>query len=49
LIEKILPAYYDAAEKIWGNFPVKRTAELVGDLAKLDANIVNFSQTHFKS
>lgn len=44
LIEKILPDYYQAAEKIWGNFPLTRTKQLVGDLEKLSANIEAFSQ-----
>jgi DNA-binding MarR family transcriptional regulator len=49
LIEKILPDYYAAAETIWGNFPVARTKQLVGDLEKLSVNIEAFSQTHLKS
>ncbi len=48
LIEKILPDYYDAAEKIWGNFPVAKTKQLVGDLKKLSANIELFSHTQLK-
>jgi len=48
LIEKILPDYYAAAERIWGNFPVARTKQLVFDLEKLSANIEGFSQTHSK-
>ncbi|MGI8966004.1 MAG: MarR family winged helix-turn-helix transcriptional regulator [Limisphaerales bacterium] len=48
LIEKILPDYYAAAEKIWGNFPVARTKGLVGDLEKLNANIELFSKTHLE-
>jgi DNA-binding MarR family transcriptional regulator len=44
LIEKILPDYYAAAEMIWGNFPVMRTKQLVGDLEKLSANIESFSE-----
>jgi DNA-binding MarR family transcriptional regulator len=44
LIEKILPDYYDAAEKIWGNFPMTRTKQLVADLEKLSGNIEVFSQ-----
>jgi DNA-binding MarR family transcriptional regulator len=49
LIEKILPDYYAAAEKIWGNFPSVRTKQLVGDLEKLSANIEVFSQTNLKT
>jgi DNA-binding MarR family transcriptional regulator len=49
LIEKILPDYYTAAEKIWGRFPLARTKQLVGDLEKLGANIEAFSQTHLKN
>ena len=48
LIEKILPDYYEAAGKIWGNFPDARTKQLVGDLEKLSANIEAFSQTHLE-
>lgn len=48
LIEKILPDYYDAAEKIWGDFPVTRTKQLVGDLEKLSVNIDAFSKTHLE-
>lgn len=48
LIEKILPDYYAAAEKIWGNFPAARTKQLVGDLEKLSTNIEVFSQTHLE-
>ncbi len=49
LIERILPDYYDAAEKIWGNFPVARTKQLVGDLEKLSANIELFTETNLKN
>jgi len=48
LVEKILPDYYAAAEKIWENFPGARTKQLVGDLEKLSTNIEAFSQTHLK-
>lgn len=48
LIEKILPDYYAAAEKIWGNFPAARTKQLVGDLEKLSKNIETFSQIHLE-
>lgn len=48
LIEKILPGYYTAAEKIWGNFPIARTKQLARDLEKLSVNIEAFSQTHLK-
>ena len=48
LVETILPDYFQAAEEIWGNFPVARTRKLVGDLQKLSANIELFSQTDLK-
>lgn len=48
LIEKILPDYYEAAEKIWGNFPDARTRQLIGDLEKLSINIDSFSQTNLE-
>ena len=45
LIRKILPAYYQAAEDIWGDFPVKKTKELVNDLVRLSENVEKFSAT----
>ncbi|MBA4146827.1 MAG: MarR family transcriptional regulator [Verrucomicrobia bacterium] len=45
LVEKILPAYYEAAEQIWGDFPVKKTKELVEGLERLSENVEKFSAT----
>lgn len=45
LVDKILPAYYDAAEAIWGDFPVKRTNDLVEGLERLSENVEKFSAT----
>lgn len=44
LLEEILPQYYQAAETIWGNFPVSRTSQLSVDLARLAANVENFAK-----
>ena len=44
LLEKILPQYYQAAETIWGNFPVVRTNQLAADLARLAANVEAFAK-----
>ena len=38
LIREILPRYYTAAEQIWGALPVRRTNQLVAELAQLSAN-----------
>lgn len=45
LVEKILPAYFKAAEAIWGDIPVKKTKELVEGLEQLSANVEKFSAT----
>lgn len=44
LIEKILPEYHDAAEKIWGDFPAKRAKQLAMELAELAANAEQFAK-----
>ena len=38
LVREILPRYYAAAEQIWGALPVRRTNQLVAELAQLSAN-----------
>ena len=38
LIELILPRYYAAAEKVWGELAVNRANQLVNDLARVCAN-----------
>lgn len=43
LIQKILPAYYAAAEEIWGDLPVKKSKELVNDLIRLCENVEKFT------
>jgi DNA-binding MarR family transcriptional regulator len=45
LVEKILPDYYNAAEEIWGDFPLDRTRELIADLSRLATNVEKFSAT----
>ncbi|HYG34406.1 MAG TPA: MarR family transcriptional regulator, partial [Clostridia bacterium] len=35
LLEEILPAYYEGADRIWGDIPAKRIAELMQDLDKV--------------
>ncbi len=43
LVGKVLPDYYRAAEEIWGTFPITRTKQLAGDLARLSENVESFS------
>jgi DNA-binding MarR family transcriptional regulator len=38
LVREILPYYYQAAEEVWGSLPVKRSTQLVKDLAAVCAN-----------
>jgi DNA-binding MarR family transcriptional regulator len=38
LIELILPRYYAAAEKVWGELAVYRANQLVNDLARVCDN-----------
>jgi DNA-binding MarR family transcriptional regulator len=38
LIQQILPRYYAAAEKVWGELSVNRANQLVNDLACVCAN-----------
>jgi len=40
LLGQILPGYYRLAEEVWGNLPVARVRQLLGDLSHLDANLV---------
>ena len=44
LMQKVLPEYYVAAEKIWGEFPLNRTKQLVADLERLSASVEQFSK-----
>ena len=43
LLAQILPAYYKAAEQIWGDFPITQARKLAADLQKLAENIEHFS------
>jgi DNA-binding MarR family transcriptional regulator len=38
LVAQILPHYYQAAEKVWGDIPERRAARLVEELARIGAN-----------
>ena len=38
LIHQVLPHYYGAAEKVWGNFAATRATDLVVELERLSAN-----------
>ena len=38
LLHQVLPRYYDAAEKVWGNFTAARATDLVAELERLGAN-----------
>jgi DNA-binding MarR family transcriptional regulator len=38
LVQEILPYYFQAAEDVWGDLPVKRSSQLVEDLAAVCAN-----------
>jgi DNA-binding MarR family transcriptional regulator len=38
LVQRILPRYYAAAEKVWGALPVGRTHRLVRELTRVCAN-----------
>ena len=44
LMQKVLPEYYAAAEKIWGDFPLNRTKQLVADLERLSGSVEQFSK-----
>ncbi|MEP6662940.1 MAG: MarR family transcriptional regulator [Verrucomicrobiota bacterium] len=43
LVAQILPDYYAAAEKVWSDLPLSRTAQLIRDLEKLNVNLENLS------
>lgn len=45
LIQQILPEYYKAAQKIWGDFPAGRAKQLVADLNVLCENVEAFAAT----
>lgn len=45
LVREILPQYYAAAEQIWGRLPLRRTSQLVAELAQLSANAETLAQT----
>jgi DNA-binding MarR family transcriptional regulator len=38
LVQQVLPHYYAAAEKVWGELAATRATQLVNDLARLCAN-----------
>ena len=38
LLQEVLPRYYEAAEKVWGNLTATRAKLLVADLERLSAN-----------
>ena len=38
LVQQVLPHYYAAAEKVWGELAFTRTTQLVNDLARVCAN-----------
>ncbi len=38
LLRQVLPEYYAAAEKVWGNIPLDRVRVLVGELQQLSVN-----------
>ena len=38
LLRQILPRYYEAAEKVWGDLPVRRSHQLVQELQTLAGN-----------
>ena len=44
LLSTILPHYYQAAETVWGQLPVKRAQQLVADLTEICANAVRAAQ-----
>lgn len=37
LIEQVLPHFYDAAERVWGDLPARRANELIEELKRLSA------------
>lgn len=39
LVRKILPEYYEIAEKIWDTYPPSRAKELAAELKKLSDNV----------
>jgi len=43
LLEQILPPYFEVTEGIWDQFPVHRTRQLAGDLARLAKNVENLA------
>jgi len=49
LVRQVLPRYYRAAERVWGELPVERARELVADFERLCANADGMAMERRKS
>jgi DNA-binding MarR family transcriptional regulator len=45
LLAEVLPAYYQAAEAVWSGFGARATTAFVAELARLEKNVGDFSET----
>jgi DNA-binding MarR family transcriptional regulator len=45
LVKRVLPAYYQAAEEVWGRLPAQQANEIVDDLAEVSRNAERIAGT----